>query len=223
MNKQGDINNEDVDKIKRRKLCLIHGSMMAVPSPFKHNSVVVEQRIHGGFESFRNEIENGRVDLFRWFDEYDPSFKSDILSPLKAYYSDRERVKNEKLQLKLFTHLQLTMPTVIATHSKGCELILNTFKNYGLVGSIKYIIFIQSDADNVIDLKELADKFSVINIFAKDDLTLWSSVILNRGVGRHGLNAINLNNVENIEYTSFGNHNASMNDLEIKEFIMHLL
>jgi hypothetical protein len=207
---------------KRPRLMLIPGSMIAAPSLLKSQTLVEQQMIDGGFVTFFEEIEAGEVGLFQWYDSYDKLMKINPLGPLAAYINDRERVSQPELQLRLKAALEASLPEVIVTHSKGCQLVLETFIRYGLAPSVKKIVFMQSDDDATTDVSKLAQEVELIHLYAKDDATLWSSILLNGGKVRAGLVECVVPGVKNKPYKSNGIHISTLQDLELKEWILSL-
>ncbi len=205
-----------------KDIFLIPGSMMAAPSPLKPDELVKAQEVNGGFYSFDKEIRNGEIGLFLWHDNYPESFKVNPLSPLLAYANDRKRVSTSTLQHDLIEALAIAQPRVIVTHSKGCQLVLESFARFGLPLSVKKVVFMQSDADLSDDLAKLADTVELINLYAKDDATLWSSVVLNGGKIRAGLMPSKQSGVINKPYSSKGIHISTLKDPEIKNWILSL-
>jgi hypothetical protein len=196
--------------------------MIAVPSVLKSNKKLLKQQRNGGFYSFDQEIEDGKVGVFLWHEIYHKSMKLNPLAPLIAYKQDRDKVTNESLQKNLFDFLEYTKPRVMVAHSKGCQLINLTFLKYGLPESIKIIVFMQSDDNYYSDLSKLATQCNLINLYSNDDATLWTSVLINKGLIRAGLKPILDKNVENKLYKSKGIHIKSLKDQDIKQWLLTL-
>jgi hypothetical protein len=204
------------------KFCLIHGSMIGAPSMFKSTRTNQEELRHGSFRIFSDEIEQGEIDLYRWNDIYHRNLRYNPISPLLAYIKDRQRVNSLMVQNNLYTHLTNTQPSILIAHSKGCQLIIETFSNLGLPESVKTIVFMQSDADDNNALPQLADNIKIVNLYCPDDATLWFSVLLNNGKIRDGLRPSNHPNITNIKHYSRGDHNSTLKDKSIKEFLLSL-
>jgi hypothetical protein len=204
------------------RLLLVPGSMIAAPSLLKPQSQVEQQKIDGGFVTFLEEIQSGKVGIFQWHDKYDLSMKYNPFGPLAAYINDRERVSQPEVQLQLKAKLLESLPEVIVTHSKGCQLVFETFIRYGLAPSVKKIVFMQSDDDATTDVSKLAQEVELIHLYAKDDATLWSSILLNGGKVRAGLVECDVPGVRNKPYKSNGIHISTLQDLELKEWILSL-
>ena len=130
---------------------------------------------------------------------------------------------DKNLQKKLYQAILANQPKVLLAHSKGCQLILDTFLVYGLPESVKTVILLQSDSDITDSLKLLVQKFQVYNIYAKDDLTLWFSCLLNLGKFRAGLVSYNHPKIKNISYMSYGVHTRSLQDIKFKNWILGTL
>ncbi|MGL4758925.1 MAG: hypothetical protein ACRCXZ_06290 [Patescibacteria group bacterium] len=207
-------------------LCLVHGSMVAAPGFGKPESKTQAQKVHGGFESFEDEIVGGQVLLYKWYSDYDtqfPKLKSNPMGSLKVYTSDRSRVQSSKEQRNLLDYLVEHQPSVLAAHSKGCQLVEETNETFGLPLSIKTIVLLNSDAQDLDSVKYLTKHFRVINLYSVDDPTLWGSVVLNGGKIREGLKRSKVDGVENIPYPAKGNHNRSLSDQYIKSFLLGLV
>jgi hypothetical protein len=205
-------------------ILLFPGSMIAVPNALRSPEVVKTQKIDGGYISFRKEIEEGEVGIFHWFSDFGKLEKYNPLLPLSAYLNDRERVSTPGLQMQVLDQLNQAQPRILVAHSKGCQLLLETFIRYGFPPSVKIVIFIQSDddADKIEAIDKLADSVKMYNVYAKDDLTLISSVALNGGKIRAGLVPSSNTQVINIPYKSGGIHIASLKDTKLKKWILSL-
>jgi Alpha/beta hydrolase of unknown function (DUF900) len=200
------------------KVFLIHGSMVGVPSFYKSSKALKQQLEDGMYSIFRDELKNQNPDyyLFKWMSEHDPKTKLNPKADLDSYYNEQKLILTQDLQKRLFDELTEQKPTVIVSHSMGCELLINMINIYGLPESVKSIITINSDSpeDKEIIIQEVIDKLinkklKFINLHSITDLTLAASVVLNKNIKRAGQNGYKNELIENRSIDIFGNHNLA--------------
>ena len=214
------------------KVFLIHGSMVGVPSFYKSPQAITQQLEDGMYSIFREELKSNNPDyhLYKWMPPHEASERLNPAADLESYYKEQAMILTDQLQKSLSIELNSHMPTVIVAHSMGCELLINMINNYSLPESVQSIITINSDSpedkrildtDVINRLKSKDLKF--INLHSITDITLMTSVVLNKMVPRAGLKGYTSKLVENRSINIFGNHNLSLTMPEVKQIILDQL
>jgi predicted alpha/beta hydrolase family esterase len=214
------------------KIFLIHGSMVGVPSFYKSAEAINQQIEDGMYAIFREELKNQNPDyyLFKWMSAHDPKDRLNPKADLDSYYKEQSLVLTDQLQSRLAKDLEAHNPIVIVSHSMGCELLINTINNYSLPLSVKSIITVNSDSDQdqkILDTDVIArlktKELKFINLHSITDITLMSSVILNKMVPRAGLKGYSSKLVDNRSIDIFGNHNLALTLPSVKKIILDQL
>jgi hypothetical protein len=212
------------------KIVALHGAMVGVKGPYKSKKKLDEQLIDGMCKMFHNEIASSDpyVHLFKWMSDHPDSEILNPLAGLSTYIKERELISGVKLQNRLYSELSRYTPMVVIAHSMGCHLLLNTINNNGLPDSIKYIVTINSDAPDDLDVtntrvqKRLENgSLTWINLYANDP-TLASSVIINAGKMRAGLFGTKSKLAINKPIAIHGNHNFGFQSPVIREMIINM-
>ena len=211
------------------KVFLIHGSMVGVPSFYKSPQAITQQLEDGMYSIFREELKNNNPDyhLYKWMPQHDAKERLNPTADLTSYYHEQSMVLTDELQKSLSIELNAHLPTVIVAHSMGCELLINMINNYSLPESVKSIITINSDSpedkrilDTTVINRLKSKDLKFINLHSITDITLMTSVVLNKMVPRAGLKGYTSKLVENRSINIFGNHNLSLTMPKVKQIIL---
>jgi Alpha/beta hydrolase of unknown function (DUF900) len=211
------------------KVFLIHGSMVGVPSFYKSSKALKQQLEDGMYSIFRQELKDNNPDfyLFKWMSKHNPKEKLNPKADLDTYYKEQQLVLTTDLQIRLYEELMLENPTVIVSHSMGCELLINMINNLVLPESVKTIITINSDSpeDKEINSKNVTDRLinkdlEFINLHSITDLTLAASALLNKNKMRAGQNGYKNELITNQIVDIYGNHNLASTLESTKKLIL---
>jgi Alpha/beta hydrolase of unknown function (DUF900) len=211
------------------KVFLIHGSMVGVPSFYKSSKVLKQQLEDGMYSIFRQELKDNNPDfyLFKWMSKHNPKEKLNPKADLDSYYKEQQLVLTADLQIRLYEELMLENPTVIVSHSMGCELLINMINNLVLPESVKTIITINSDSpeDKEINSKNVTDRLinkdlEFINLHSITDLTLAASAVLNNNKMRAGQKGYKNVLINNQTVKIYGNHNLASTLDSTKKLIL---
>jgi hypothetical protein len=211
------------------KVFLIHGSMVGVPSFYKSSKALKQQLEDGMYSIFRDELKNKDPDyyLFKWMSEHDPKTKLNPKADLDSYYNEQKLILTPNLQKRLLDELTEQKPTVIVSHSMGCELLINMINIYGLPESVKSIITINSDSPEDKAISNLhvtyrltSKELEFINLHSITDITLAASVLLNNNKMRAGQNGYKNELITNQIVDIYGNHNLASTLESTKKLIL---
>jgi hypothetical protein len=212
------------------KVFLIHGSMLGVPSFYKSPKALKQQLEDGMYSIFREELKTKNEDyyLFKWMSDHDPKDRLNPKADLNSYYKEQKLILTDALQKRLYNELIQINPTVIVSHSMGCELLINTLNKYGLPASVNSIITINSDSpeDKELSSQEVIDRLinkdlKFINLHSITDLTLAASAVLNKNKFRAGQNGYSNLLIDNRNIDIFGNHNLATTLDSTKKLILN--
>lgn len=155
------------------KYYLIHGYGRAL------NFSEKEVPANMGFYIFDEELKSGQAKVFDWAIRVKRNFWSlyNPVTQIRLYYKEKKKAEYKSLQSQLWQNLQKDNPEIVICHSLGCQLFLNTIKNFGSLESIKKVIFVFADLPNNQKLENL--KTELINFYCYWDNALLASSLLN--------------------------------------------
>jgi hypothetical protein len=138
----------------------------------------------GGFDAFESLFAQKKAVIFDWRTTNTLQWHQFIgkKSLLAHYQAEKKIAKSTAVQIELAEFLRANHITTVVAHSLGCQLLLDTFSEYGLIDTIQKIVLVQGDfpakhqvfLPNEVTLIEraLAKKIQIINTFCPWDEAL---------------------------------------------------
>ena len=141
----------------------------------------------GGFSAFKTLVQKQQAFAFPWGESVQLSLLASLwpFSYQKIYQTEAQQIVQSELQQRLFQFLDEHEVTTVIAHSLGCRFIYETAKHIGLPGSVKRVIWVQSDVDVSVPIDDVFPE--LINVWCPWDPTLLCSVVIHQLHMRAGL------------------------------------